>query len=126
MIGKKKKVKRGFCWHVYHNELISYCYNYDERVRWIKHYKPDIEIATRIRLFQPVKGKLSKTLLLLGKKYHKARASYQKLSSARNGTILNNIVKALDASVKKNKKSIKKLHEKECPDCPWDGRNIIF
>jgi len=55
---KKKMSKHGLYWHLHHNILLEYCYDYDERVRYIKANKPPDEIDERLRLFQPVKGKL--------------------------------------------------------------------
>ena len=51
----KKQIKSGFYWHVHHDKLIEYCYDYDERVDYIKKEKPRNEIETRLRLFKPVK-----------------------------------------------------------------------
>ena len=46
---------KGFYWHVHHDKLIEWCYNYQERVEAIKE-KPKNEIETRLRLLKPVKN----------------------------------------------------------------------
>ena len=67
------KVKQGFYWHVHHDMLLEYCYNYEERATFIKNNKPQNEIEIRLRLFKPVKGKLPKDLIEAGRKWYEAR-----------------------------------------------------
>src|SRR3990167_2813223 len=47
--------QEGFCWHVHHNKLLEWCYDYKERVDVIKRDKPTNEIKTRLKLFTPIK-----------------------------------------------------------------------
>ena len=63
------KTKQGFYWHVHHDKLVEYCYNYKERAEYIKKNKPKHEIKTRLRLFKPVKGKLPKEIIEAGRNY---------------------------------------------------------
>jgi tetratricopeptide (TPR) repeat protein len=77
-----KKIKKGMFWHVHHDKLIEYCYNYDERVECIKNNKPKDEIETRLRLFKPVKGKLPKEVIEAGAAYAKAITAYNKARAA--------------------------------------------
>jgi hypothetical protein len=34
--------------------------------------------------------------------------------------------KAFDEACKAYAEEINQLHAKECPDCPWDGKEIVF
>jgi len=87
-----------FYWHVHHDLLFEWCYDYDERVKYITDHKPIEEQPTRLRLFQPVQnvpGGLNKAR----EAYHKAGEAYDP--------------------------EMKALHSIECPNCPWDGVSIF-
>ena len=69
-----------------------------------------------------------------GEAYVKAREAYFKAGEARDKAweardkAWEAYDKAWEAYVKAGeacKKDIKKLHKKECPNCPWDGRSIF-
>lgn len=94
----------GLYWHQYHSTLLGYCCSYGERVDTIRRYKPKSERPTRLRLFQPVRGKLPKEI---------TRALTQ--SSQGNWRQL----------CLKYTKELTVLHKKECPNCPWDGKTIF-
>ena len=150
-------------WHVYHNGLMAYCHSYDERADYIRNHKPADEIETRLRLFQPVKGKLPKAVIkasaAYGKvyaAYGKAYAAYDKVSAAYDkmyaaygkayaaydkayaaygkayaaydkvSAAYDKVYAAYDKAVQDNLPEIKALHAKECPDCLWDGTQIVF
>ena len=108
------KVKQGFYWHVHHDMLLEYCYDYEERVNYIKNYKLQGEIETRLRLFKPVKGKLPKDLIKIGQKLGEAE---RKLDEA---------VRKLDEILEKHKPFLEKLHKKECGCKEWNGKRIVF
>ncbi len=109
-----KKRKTGFYWHVHHDELFEWCYDYDERRDYIEKHKPTKEIATRLRLFQPIKGQLPRAMEKAGAACDKAWDACGKAKDARD--------KAWDACETK----IFALHAKECSNCPWDGKQIVF
>ena len=46
------KPKKGFAIHCHHDILAEHCYNYQERVDYIKKEKPKEEVKTRLRLFK--------------------------------------------------------------------------
>lgn len=48
----------GFFYHVHHETLLEWCYNYNERAEYIRTGKPEKEREIRLRLFKPVKGNL--------------------------------------------------------------------
>ncbi|KKL79510.1 hypothetical protein LCGC14_2014070 [marine sediment metagenome] len=134
-------IKKGMFWHVHHDTLLEYCYDYDERVRFIKKNKPKSEQELRLRLFQPVKGKfpraVTKAWAACDKAraaydkaraaYDKARAAYDKAWTAYNKarTACAKARTAYNKAAKNNIVAIEKLHRKECPDCPWDGETIF-
>jgi len=70
--------KTGFYWHVHHEILLEWCYDYDERVDYIKTEKPEEERELRLRLFQPVRGDLPKELVEAGNKYDKIQKKHDK------------------------------------------------
>ena len=75
-------MKKGFYWHVHHNILLEWCYGYDERVTVIKQTKPVNEQETRLKLLQPVKGKLPDDLVKAGEAHDKAWEAHDKAGEA--------------------------------------------
>ena len=100
------EIKKGFFWHVHHEVLVEWCFDYDERDRYIRSYKPLTEQKTRLRLFRPVRGKLPKEVI-------KARQA------------LNETWQAINKALKENMLKIEALHREECPNCPWNGHTIF-
>ncbi len=88
-----------FYWHVHHDCLVEFCYNYNERQKHILKFKPESERELRLRLFQPVRGELPVQFV-------EARRDY-------------------DEAYRACAEEILALHTKECPDCPWDGETIF-
>ncbi len=102
---KKKKKNEGFCWHVYHTNLITYCENIKGRRGIIKETKSNYEIPRRLRYFKLVEGDLSEDCL---KAVKECRWRSYTLSTA-------------------HQKEIEALHEKECSRfCPWNGKKMVF
>jgi hypothetical protein len=139
-------VKRnsGLYWHVHHERLFEYCYDAKGRIDYIKAEKPKNEIATRLRLMRPIKGKLgdSKALAAYDKAwaayskarvaYSKARVAYSKAGDAydKAGDAYDKAgaaySKARDAYMSTIKPvEAEALHAKECKKCPWDGHTIF-
>ena len=150
------KKKKGIFWHVHHDKLIEYCYDYDERAAYIRQRKPANEIGIRLRLFRPVKGKLPKEIIkacvacdkayvachkawtardMAYAAYNKASAARQKAWAARQKAFAarqkayaayDKASAVYDKIIQDNMPAILKLHKKECPNCSWDGQNIVF
>ena len=148
--------KKGFYWHVHHDILLEWCYDYGERVKFIKNYKPKNEIKTRLKLLKPVKGKLPQELVEAGQKYEEAQQKYneagqkynearQKYNEARQkcdeawlkykeaGQKYNEAWleyyearQKYNEALAKNKKKIEALHKKECGCREWNGKRIVF
>jgi len=102
-----KEIIEGVAFHCHHDTLVDYIYGYDERVAYIKEYKPKEEQELRLRLFQMIPNdRLPKRLIKALKAHNKAWDTFNK---------------ARDAC----QPELEKLHEELCPNCPWDG-NTIF
>jgi len=72
-------MKSGLCWHVHHDILLEYCWDFDRRVEYIKSSKPPEEVETRLRLMKPVEGALGDAKARA--EYDKARSGYAKARS---------------------------------------------
>ena len=59
-----KRKASGLYWHVHHDRLFEWCYDYAERAEFIRTDKPEHERALRLRLMQPVKAKLGDPAVL--------------------------------------------------------------
>ena len=148
-----RTITKGFYWHVHHNILFEWCFDYQERVDFIKEHKPKEEIELRLKLFQPAKD-LPEELKDAWYKYDKSRQKYfeaqHKCAEARTKykemgqkyDDAKNCVKArhrYDKAIQKDfeveqnykeagqkyNKVMKALHKKECPNCPWNGKTIF-
>jgi len=140
---------KGMYWHPHHDKIVEYCWDYEERTEYIRNYKPEHEIETRLRLFQPVKGKLPDEVVTAGIAhgeawiaYDKAQAAYRKACVAyyKAGTAYNKARdvydKAEDAydkaeaayrkALSKHMPAIEALHAKECGCKEWNGKEIVF
>jgi len=114
--------KSGVTFHCHHDILLEYCYDYDERVSYIKKHKPKDEQELRLRLFKMIpEDRLSqdglKDYYKVAEAYNKAQEAYRKAREAYD--------KAQEAYIKKNSKALNELHNELCPDCPWDGKTIF-
>ena len=115
-------------WHVHHDYLCEYCYDYDERVRYIKKNKPENEVKTRLRLMKPVKGKLPKEFVEADKKrdeaWKKRDEAWKKWDEAYEKR--EEACKKWEEAYRKYLPELEKLHKKECGCKEWNGRKIVF
>ncbi len=77
------EIRSGLAFHVHHEQLIEFCYDYDERVKYIKENKPKEEIPLRLKLLQiipdsKIPGRDSREY----EAYVKAREAYGKADEA--------------------------------------------
>ena len=72
----------GMFWHVHHDMLMEYCYDFKERVNFIKSEKHKDEVAMRLKLFRAVRGKLPVEISKARAAYDKADAAYDKAYAA--------------------------------------------
>lgn len=97
----------GFCWHVHHNILMEWCYDYEGRVHMIRGYKPKGEIKSRLRLFQFVKSEIPDAI---------------KAAQTAHDDRTMRVYRAISH----HRAEIEALHSKECPHCLWDGNELDF
>ena len=134
--------KSGLAFHVHHDTLLEWCYDYDRRVEIIKNFKPKQERKLRLRLFKLIpEDKLPVRLLKAGEAYRKAWEAYPKAREA-YPKARKAYIKARKAYIKARKAyykaweayykaeeaytpEIEALHKELCPDCPWDGKSIF-
>ena len=144
---------KGFFWHVHHNELVEWSDNIQERIDYINKDKPKQEIALRLKLLQPVNGKLPDEYVKADEARVKAYEARDKADEAWEARVKADEAyeardkayeardKAYEARVKayeardkayeaweareKYKSQIEELHNKECPNCPWNGTTIF-
>ena len=117
-----------FYWHIHHTFLVEPLTEpIKNRIGFIKENKAKKEIATRLRLMKPVKGKLPAKFVKAGAAYNKAWATYDKAGAAydKAWATYAKAWAAYDKAWAARKPQIEKLHAKECPDCPWDGKTIF-
>ena len=125
------EIKKGFFWHVHHEVLVEWCFDYDERDRYIRSYKPLTEQKTRLRLFRPVRGKLPKEVIKARQALNETWQAINKAWRAHDkaGQVLNkqvlNTEQVLNKALKENMLKIEALHREECPNCPWNGHTIF-
>ena len=119
--------QRGFFWHVHHDILLEWCFNYQERVDFIRRNKETTEQETRLRLFQPVKGVLPQEVIEAGRAYDEAWRAYIEAEKAyiEAGRAYDEAWQACDEALRKNREAIEALHSEECLNCPWNGRTIF-
>jgi len=128
---------KGMYWHPHHDRIVEYCWDYEERAEYIRNYKPFNEIETRLRLFQPVRGKLPDEVVTAGIAHGEAWVAYDKAQVARDKA-LDAYNKAQDAhdkawgayykaqdaynmALSRHMPTIEALHAKECGCKEWNG-----
>ena len=123
-----------FYWHLHHKILLEPCYDYEGRMVYVDKYKPAEEQELRLRLLKPVEGELPAELIEAGQKYaeawqkcdeagQKREEAWQKYAEAWQKR--DEAWQKYDEVLEKYAIEINALHEKECPDCPWDGKTIF-
>jgi len=140
-----------FAWHVHHGILVEPLTEpLGKRVGYIKKHKSQNEIATRLRLLKPVKGKLPTAVVQAWKAFDEARKPFDEAGKAFDEAwkafdeagkpyreagkafdearkAYHEAGKAFDEVVKIHEAEILVLHARECPNCPWDNvQQTIF
>lgn len=122
---------RVYAWHVHHDELVEpLLAPIEERQEFIRRYKPDDEIALRLRLLQPVRSPLPVAYTQAWETFLEAQTAYSEAIS--RATAADDEAKAflaaldaLDQVRETYEVRLEAIHVLECPDCPWDGRTIF-
>lgn len=108
-----------FAWHVHHSEAVvePLVETIKYRIGFIKRYKPPSEVETRLRLLKTVHGELPQAVVEAGQLYFDAynytNQDYRDAWCAYLKVLAENIAE------------IERLHQLECPNCPWDGYTIF-
>ena len=117
-----------FAWHVHHETLIEPLTEpIENRIAYIKEYKPASQVELRLRLLKPVQGELPAALNKAKAARDKAFTAYAKAWAAydKARAALDKARAALDKARAACMPEIEALHAIECPDCPWDGTTIF-
>ena len=104
--------KKGLSIHCHHDLLVEYCTNYEERVNYIKLYKPEYENELRLKLFKLLP---KKALNDLPEKYVKADADWQKAYADRQKAYADWPIEEKEA-----------FHKKWCGCKEWNGKELVF
>ena len=142
-------MKIKFYWHIHHDVLLEpLTQPLKNRIKFIKENKPKNEIELRLKLLKPVRGKLPDEVVKARKVYVKAQEAYYKAQEASDKVrkahdkawetydkarkaydkaweTYDKAREDYDKTLKKYSKEINELHEKECPNCPWNGKTIF-
>ena len=132
-------MKTKFYWHIHHDVLLEpLTQPLKNRIKFIKENKPKDEIELRLKLLKPVKGKLPDEVIKAWEISNKVWEAYYKTWEASDKSWEASVKawevyakawetrdearRAYDKILKKYSKEINELHEKECPNCPWDSK----
>src|SRR3990167_3114493 len=107
----KAKIISGMAVHVHHDKLFEYCYNYQERVDYIKNNKPKNEIKIRLKRFVMLSKEQAAILpAQFVKTCQKYDEAWKKCVEARQ----------------KYKPQLEKIHKKICGCKEWNGKELVF
>ncbi len=131
--------KSGLATFVHHDTPFEFCYDFDERVNYIKMNKKQEEQPLRLKLFMIVPEELIPGRELAGfiayikaweacdkaqEAYYKTGESYDKAQEAYNKA-KEACDKAQEAYFTEYKTELDGLLKKLYPDCPWNGKTIF-
>jgi hypothetical protein len=132
--------KRRLAIHCHHDTLVEWCWDYDERVRFIETEKPANERATRLRLFKLLPPEaladLSTKLQQVHAEMVKGDADLDKANNDPESTTAARLkARATRDTAMYNwheeygkwpKRAQKAWHARWCGCMEWDGREIRF
>mgnify|MGYP001566264005 CR=1 FL=1 len=114
------KHEPGLYWHVHHDVLAEWCWDYQERAEYVRTQKPQGEQELRLRLLQPVQGQLATKWGQAWAEWNRASAVADKARAE-----LHRAEVELGRAEAEHRLELEALHTQECPNCPWDGRTIF-
>lgn len=120
-------------WHVHHSGHLLEILTEPLSVRqaYIKAYKPDREIETRLRLLKLVQGPLPPALDDTWKTLNDAQRALDDTQKTWDGAYKtwdgayktsDDARKAWNDALISHAGEVDALHKRECPDCPWDPK----
>ena len=98
-------MSKGLSIHCHHKILVEYCYDYKERVKYIKNHKPKNEQKIRLRLFKILPKEAENDV---PKEYLEADKAWNE---------------AYKAWPQKSKDA---FHTKWCGCSNWNGEELVF
>ena len=118
-----------WCWHIHHDVLIEKLTEpFETRKAYIKAEKPKHEVEKRLRLMKPASKKASEARAVYDEAKDEALAVYYKASSEARAVYDKARSEAWAVYEKASSEAwakVEALHQKECPNCPWNGRTIF-
>ena len=142
-VAEKKKmneIKTGWAIHCHHNRLVEFCYDYNERVEYIKNYKPKNEVELRLKLFRllPIDA-LNDIPAAWQEAYAKWQEAYAKWQEA-DAKWQEAYAKWQEADAKRQEADAKwqeadakwpmklrnSFHKKWCGCSEWNGKELVF
>jgi len=130
----------GYYWHVHHEQLWEWCYDYDERVAYIRAEKPAGEVELRLRLMQPVRA-VPERMQRAYAEWERAAAERERAYAEREQAVAERERAYAEwerAAAERERAyaqwkrayaecapEMEALHALECPDCPWKNGTIF-
>ena len=123
----------GYYWHVHHEQLWEWCYDYDERVAYIRAEKPAGEVELRLRLMQPVRA-VPERMQRAYAEWERAYAEWERAYAERERAAAEweRAAAEWERAYAQWKRAyaecapeMEALHALECPDCPWKNGTIF-
>ena len=123
-------MSKGLSIHCHHKILVEYCYDYKERVKYIKNHKPKNEQKIRLRLFKilpkEAENDVPKEYLEADKAWNEAYKAWNKLESGAEKSLdeANKAWSEADKAWDEADKDI--FHQKWCGCENWNGKELVF
>ena len=116
----------GYYWHVHHEQLWEWCYDYDERVAYIRAEKPAGEVELRLRLMQPVRA-VPERMQRAYAEWERAYAERERAAAEweRAAAEWERAYAQWKRAYAECAPEMEALHALECPDCPWKNGTIF-
>ena len=116
----------GYYWHVHHEQLWEWCYDYDERVAYIRAEKPAGEVELRLRLMQPVRA-VPERMQRAYAEWERAVAEWERAYAEREQAVAERerAYAEWERAAAECAPEMEALHALECPDCPWKNGTIF-
>ena len=111
--------------HVHHDTLFEYCYDYQERVDYIRNNKPENEIKIRLKRFVMLTKKQAAMLPAefteAWQKRDEARQKWDEAIQKYDETI-----QKYDEARQKYNHQLEDIHKQICGCKEWNGTELVF
>ena len=137
-----EQITAQFAWHVHHGTLVEPLVEPIEvRREYIRTHKPKSEQELRLRLLHEVEGELPPEVVKAGQRWYAAKQALDEARQAYHEAeqVPDEACQAYTEALRARKEArrayletldahmdaVLELHDRECPDCPWDGHTIF-